>query len=100
MGYSESRDKRKAAMVAHVLDFKTKNPCCICGEKEPVVLQFHHIDPTNKLRFVPSNHSAKGGVGYILDHVRGMTALEAELAKCIVLCANCHIKLHAGIIKI
>lgn len=30
---------------------------------------------------------------------KGIDMLEAELAKCVVLCANCHKKVHAGLME-
>lgn len=58
--------------------------CSRCPEKFPACLDFHHLDPATK-RFMigPS----------VLNHT--LEDLEAEMAKCIILCANCHRKEHA-----
>ena len=58
--------------------------CLICKEAEPVALDFHHLDPTKKDGTPFQQHSVK-------------KALE-EAAKCVILCANCHRKVHAGLI--
>lgn len=66
-----------------VEDYKTKHPCSKCGEKHPATLQFHHPDKSAK-EYNISDMIA----GYSLEHV------VEEINKCIVLCANCHSKLH------
>jgi len=59
---------------------KTKCKCEICGERFPIdVLDVHHIDPAKK------KFSVK------IDRFRGMTKETIdELAKCAILCCNCH----------
>lgn len=62
-----------------------KKRCQECGEAHPATLCFHHRDPSEK-----SFSLADGGNrGYIAKE-----RLEAEIAKCDVLCHNCHAKLH------
>lgn len=63
-----------------ILSFKKK--CARCPETHPWCLEFHHRDPKTKL-FLP-NAAKKRSLG----------ALLAEIAKCDVLCSNCHRKLH------
>ena len=59
--------------------------CKYCGENHPAVLQFHHRDPREK----------EFDVSAFVYHQKGGPAkLEAEIAKCDVLCANCHLKHH------
>ena len=62
--------------------------CQICQEKEPVVLDLHHRDPLEKDKDPSTlrNYSTE--------------RLKAEIRKCAVLCANCHRKVHAGILSI
>ena len=58
----------------------------MCGyDRHPAALQFHHIDPDAK-RF------AVGGSGA----TRGLAALRAEAAKCVLLCSNCHAEVEVG----
>jgi hypothetical protein len=60
--------------------------CRLCGYDRCVAaLEFHHIDPTTK-RFSLSQK----GMSRALDTVR------AEAAKCVLLCANCHAEVEAG----
>lgn len=57
--------------------------CQFCGyRKSSAALQYHHIDPSQKLFTV----SQSGG--------RSMKNIKAEIRKCLVLCANCHFELH------
>ena len=57
-----------------------KDGCVICGEKDPTCLDFHHLD--NKHEQV--------------SHMNcySMNKIQQEIDKCVVLCANCHRKLH------
>ncbi len=52
--------------------------CGMCGIEDKRVLQFHHVDPSKKFRNVSEM------TGFPLKKV------QKEIAKCIVLCANCH----------
>jgi Fe-S oxidoreductase len=67
-------------------DLKATLSCQYCGETCPQALDFHHRDPATK-RF---NLSAQ------LESF-SRKSIEAEIAKCDVVCANCHRKLHAGV---
>ena len=69
-------EKRRILLEARV------GGCQICGESDPACLDFHHRDPTTK----------EGHIGEFRRF--GMKRLLAEIAKCDVLCANCHRKHH------
>jgi DNA-binding transcriptional ArsR family regulator len=61
--------------------------CAICGyDRSPVALQFHHRDPTDKAFSI-----AHRGV------TRSLAAALDEARKCVLLCANCHAEVEAGI---
>jgi len=61
-------------------DLKTKGSCIDCKQKfHPVCMQFHHRDPATKIK----------AVAEMLSHSR--ETLEAEIAKCDLICANCHL---------
>lgn len=57
--------------------FLREHPCTVCGEADPVVLDFDHL--SGKWREVT-----------VMANVSGRVNLLAEMAKCRVLCANCH----------
>lgn len=57
-----------------------KSGCVNCGESDPIVLEFDHIDPATKFMEVGNMMQS----GYAWNKV-----LE-EISKCQILCANCH----------
>ncbi len=69
---------RKSKGRAWLHKLKASKGCCVCGNKNPLCLDFHHRDPANKLFTI--GRSAEWGV----------EKLELEIEKCNVLCANCH----------
>ena len=77
--------KRKLTLerTRYLLEFFRANPCADCGETDPVVLELHHRDPSTK--------SFDVGNGFV-SHV--WEAVLAEIAKCDVVCANCHRRRH------
>lgn len=58
--------------------------CVDCGESNPAVLRFHHRDPSTKLFEVAARWTTT------------LEVLEAEVAKCDLLCSNCHLIRHAA----
>lgn len=56
--------------------------------RERGAMHFHHIDPKTKSFAIGGNHCRK------------WETLKKELDKCILVCANCHSEIHAGIAKI
>lgn len=76
--------ERKEYMKAFYNRLKENLECERCGENHPATLQFHHRDPQKK----DFNLSAAVRDGY------GVERIKREVAKCTVLCANCHAKLH------
>ena len=58
--------------------------CCNCEESSAVCLDFHHIDESTKLFEV-------GGSAGDTSFAR----LDKEIQKCVVVCSNCHRKIHA-----
>ena len=85
----EAVDRRRRAIKAIVVK-ESGGACSICGYDRSVkALQFHHLDPSTK-----SFGLADGGLSRSLERVR------AEAAKCVLLCANCHAEVEAGIATI
>lgn len=65
-------------------ELKATLRCSECEESRPACLQFHHKDPSQKTKAVAR---------LILQGNKLETILE-EIAKCEVLCANCHLARH------
>lgn len=71
---------RKRDEARHRLrDYLSSHPCIDCGEASIATLDFDHVDPTTKVTEVAQM------VGR-----RNWNAIQDEIAKCVVRCANCH----------
>lgn len=62
------------------LDLKRGKACEICGESDLVCLDYDHINPNTKTKHVAKLVVEQASKKRILD----------EIAKCRILCANCH----------
>lgn len=78
----ELRAVKREERQKYVIDYLKNHPCISCGEKDILVLQFDHRDPSTKL------YNISNLVSYALSEL----TLKTELDKCDVLCANCHSK--------
>jgi hypothetical protein len=76
---AEARRKRARAesRTRYLFEFFRDHPCADCGEKDPLVLEFDHLGDK---RFEVTNQFASRNWREILN----------EIAKCEVVCANCH----------
>jgi hypothetical protein len=63
-----------------LFNYISKHCCIDCGEKDPIVLDFDHVDP--KKKFKPVSKLLSGH--YSWDSVK------REVLKCEIRCANCH----------
>src|SRR3954454_2885720 len=80
---SVTRWRRRAKQI---LVAEAGGRCSTCGyDRCLAALTFHHLDPATK-RF------GVGGRGL----ARSMAALREEVAKCVLLCANCHAEVEVG----
>lgn len=74
------RDRAKSLKVL-VDEFKADKPCADCKEVyPPYVMDFDHLDATNK-RFC---------ISLIVSQGRTLNILNEEMAKCELVCSNCH----------
>lgn len=73
-----NKKRNKQINAEFICDYLSKNPCVKCGEKDIIVLEFDHIEDKNY------NIAKMIGGGHCLDKIK------EEMAKCQVLCANCH----------
>lgn len=74
-----------------LMQYKAERGCCVCGEKDPVVLALHHTDPSTKHPLLKKN-----GGGILALGVTSLSRAKDEAEKCVVMCMNCHTKLHFG----
>lgn len=65
----------------YVIEYLKSHPCVDCGEADPIVLDFDHVNG-KKLFNVSSWDKSPGDINKSL--------IDSEIAKCLVRCANCH----------
>jgi hypothetical protein len=63
----------------YLLAYFKRHPSADCGETDPVVLDFDHLDPAGK----------SFNIGSSLSY-RNWERILGEIKKCEVVCANCH----------
>ena len=76
----QSKKGRMDRNREYVWRYLEEHPCVECGASDPRVLEFDHLDRTTK----------KHSIGNMLNCTYGLDNIKAEIAKCRVLCANCH----------
>lgn len=76
----QTRDRCRASAIK-IQEYKLAHPCG-CGETEVACLEFHHKNPKKKDFVVSSGMN------------RQWKKVLVEMEKCIVVCANCHRKIH------
>lgn len=81
------RVSRRRRAVKEILLAEAGGACRLCGYgRYPGALQFHHLDPRTK-----GFHLAERGM------TRALSVLREEARKCLLLCANCHAEVEAGV---
>lgn len=81
--------KRRKKLKAMAIEYKG-GKCIICGyNKYQGALDFHHLDVNTK----SFDLSTKG-------LTRSWVKTKAEADKCILICANCHREIHAGLVQL
>ena len=90
MSIPENRARVSKVESRRIINFirSLKSPCIVCGESEPVCIDFHHLDPKTK------------EFNITLNRTRAKSKILAEIKKCVCLCSNCHRKLHSGLLSI
>jgi hypothetical protein len=69
---------RQQALRAYVLEHLRERPCADCQEADPVVLEFDHVDEKD------------ASISALMSNTATKRSLELEIARCEVVCANCH----------
>jgi hypothetical protein len=73
--YRRRQERRQA-----VWDYLSSHPCVDCGESDQVVLEFDHVNPSEKLC----------SIAKMIADTKPLEAIFQEIKKCEVRCANCH----------
>ena len=88
--YKDKSKKRRKEHASQYEEYKKSLSCKVCGESETVCLDFHHLYANEKdFNIAARKHSTTK-----------FEKIVREIEKCVVLCANCHRKVHAGIIRL
>ena len=83
----QERVSQRRRAIKRILVEEAGGCCASCGYDTCVAaLQFHHLDPASK-DFALSNEGV----------TRSIVRARAEAAKCVLLCANCHAEVEAGV---
>jgi hypothetical protein len=78
---------RRRQRVKQILVAEAGGACALCGYSRCLrALEFHHVDPSDKQFTV-----AGRGV------TRSLAKAREEARKCVLLCANCHVEVEAGV---
>jgi hypothetical protein len=73
-----ARARRRQAARAYVAEHLAAHPCVDCGERDPSVLDFDHLD------------QKRDHVNRLAWDGRSLPELTKEIARCEIRCANCH----------
>jgi 5-methylcytosine-specific restriction endonuclease McrA len=77
------KQKNNSFVVQWFSVYKDGLSCKVCGESCSVCLEFHHLDPNSK----------EGNISTMVTHFASVAQVLMEIAKCVVLCRNCHAKI-------
>ena len=84
-------DARQRARVKELVAGWKKQGCQLCPEAEICCLSAHHASHLGDKSFAIAEAANKG---------YALSIIEAELAKCVCLCENCHGKVHARVLQL
>lgn len=65
-------------------ELKSTLKCELCGEEHPATLDFHHKNPKDKEMLI----------SIMIQNTWSMENILKEMNKCMVVCSNCHRKIH------
>ena len=85
--FIERANSRKQEMKILFNKVRSGNGCAFCEEREICCMDFHHLDPLQK----------DVNVSYLCE-CKSKDRMLNEMKKCVVVCSNCHRKIHAGLL--
>lgn len=83
--------KKRLEITRNMVYKKLGNKCRICGESERCCLSVHHINPNKK--------TYRGDSIMRVPQLKKYKCFLTQLDNLILVCENCHRKIHAGKIK-
>lgn len=72
----------KQGLQKQMLQYLSDKACEVCGENDPCVLDFDHLDPSLK----------SFGIARAVSDGMAWKKILTEIGKCRIVCANCHRK--------
>ena len=92
LAHTDEEKQRIAERRNNVADwyqeFKKRFSCICCNESTSICIDLHHV------------RGKDFSLGLVKNWGYGKRRILKEISKCIPLCANCHRKVHAGILVI
>lgn len=86
----DNKQKRTDVNRKLLQEIKENSPCSACGVYYPsCCMEHHHLDPSTKEHQVSKMISANS-----------WSKIEQEISKCILVCSNCHRKIHNNFITL
>ncbi len=77
----ERRERIHRIRTEWLIAYLRDHPCVECGESDPIVLEFDHVEGTKEFN-----------VGAAFRGSRSWADVVKEIGKCEIVCANCHRK--------
>lgn len=72
--------KHRATIQRQIWSYLENHPCVDCGESDPIVLDFDHVDRETK----------SASVSRFVSNAASWERILEEITKCVVRCRNCH----------
>ncbi len=92
ISYAKSSDRiikrsneDRSSLAQIINNIKAKYKCQFCSEDDPVCLDFHHVESEEK----------ESGISQLVYRKKRKLVFD-EMRKCIIVCSNCHRKIHAN----
>lgn len=81
----DRKERKRVELQRQIFEYKAMGGGCErCGETNPVCLEFHHLDESEK----------KYSVGRLISNTPSIETVMNEVEKCQLLCRNCHRQVH------